>query len=99
MATLKRCPQCGSVDLKSVGGRLLRCAMCEQELVYETPWLAVVLTWVLTSAVLGGDGFALVKRFLRWDSPAIWLMIIFPVIAVTSYLRSRRLATLRKKSP
>lgn len=96
MATMNRCPQCGSGDLKPAGGRLLRCAGCGQALAYQTPWFVVVLTWALLGAVLGGGGFFLVKRVLHWNTPELWPVIVFPVIAVISYFISRRFRTLRK---
>jgi DNA-directed RNA polymerase subunit RPC12/RpoP len=98
MTNTKRCPECGGADLKPAGDRVLRCADCGQEVVYKTPWQIVVLTWAGLAAILGGGGFLLGKSLFHWSSPALWLAIVFPVIAILSYLISRQLRAPQKVS-
>lgn len=98
MTDRQRCPECGGTDQKPAGEGVLRCAGCGQELVYRTPWQIVVLTWAVLAAMLGGGGFLLAKGLFHWRSPAIWLMSVFPIIAIVSYWISRQFRALRKVS-
>jgi hypothetical protein len=96
MAQLKQCPQCGATEFKPDGKGDVHCVRCGADLVYRTPWQAVVVAWAVVGALLGG-GSNLLFRALGWHvaGAARWVPV-FLLVAFISHAIARRFRRLSR---
>ncbi len=95
MTQVKPCPQCQAREFKAEGRGGLRCLGCGAQLLYETPWPAVVVTWVVVGALLGVGDALLAKALGLEHAAALWVPM-FLLVAVLSSVISRRFRRLRR---
>jgi uncharacterized protein (DUF983 family) len=87
----KLCPECGSSDLAQTQGGGRRCARCGAALHYRFRWLPYILTIAAIGAALG------IGSALAFQSAAVRQAVIWPPLALSIAILSRRFRELRKE--